>query len=39
MEEHWRVVNNYPNYSVSILGQVKNNKTNQLLFLYKSTTK
>jgi hypothetical protein len=37
MEEHWRVVNNYPNYSISSLGQVKNNKNNQLKQSFSNT--
>ena len=28
--EEWRVINDYPNYSISSLGQVKNNKNNQI---------
>lgn len=28
--EEWRVINDYPNYSISSLGQVKNNKTGRI---------
>lgn len=30
MRETWRVVNDYPNYSISDLGNIKNNNNNQL---------
>jgi hypothetical protein len=29
--EEWRVINDYPNYSVSNLGNVKNNTTNKIM--------
>ena len=29
--EEWRVINNFPNYCVSNLGNVKNNNTNKLM--------
>ena len=29
--EEWRVINNFPNYSVSNLGNVKNNITNKIM--------
>lgn len=31
MEENWKVIPAYPNYSVSDLGRVKNNRTNYIL--------
>lgn len=31
--EEWRIINDYPNYSVSNFGNVMNNKTNKLLKL------
>lgn len=29
--EEWKIINNYPNYSISNLGNVKNNRTGKLL--------
>lgn len=31
MEEIWKIVESYPNYSISNLGNLKNNITNKLL--------
>ena len=31
--EEWRIITDFPNYSVSIFGNVKNNKTNRTMKL------
>ena len=36
MEEVWKIIQEAPNYSVSNLGRVKNNKTNYILSTAKS---
>lgn len=35
--EEWKIIKDFPNYSVSTLGQIKNNKTNRILKLGSGT--